>query len=132
MRVLAMALAGLLAGCAGAHPAEDAARQRIHRQPDIHVYLRPGAGSAAVAAVRGSLRSIDHVIGVVYVSPEDAVKTLSKADQEELKTMPMNPLPPMFNVFVDDPLAVAEVARVALLIPQVAHCGSEPCVSYRS
>jgi cell division protein FtsX len=132
MRLAAVSLAVLLAGCAGSGSAEDAAQKSIHREADIHVYLPFRTGPAAVASARGSLRSIDHVIGVVYVSPEDALKTLSKADQERAKSLPMNPLPPSFNVFVDDSSAVAEVARVAALIPLVAHCGSEPCVTYRS
>ena len=130
MRLLAASLVALLVGCSGSHPAEDAARKSVHRRADIHVYVRLRAGAATVSAVRRRLESIDHVVGVVYVSPDQAAKTLSKADQEQLKSLPFNPLPPSFNVFVDDPSAVVGVARVAQRIPQVAHCGSVPCVTY--
>ncbi|MGZ4431342.1 MAG: cell division protein FtsX [Gaiellales bacterium] len=78
--------------------------------------------------IRNTLLQIPHVKSVTYVSPEDALKKLSKQQQEEARALGYNPLPPAFYIKLTDPGQATGVGGQAGKIPEVKNCGSNPCV----
>jgi len=80
--------------------------------------------------VRNELAAIPNVKSIRYVSPEDAIKQLSKSEQENIGVLGFNPLPPAFYLKLDDPDQVDGVKAAALQIPEVRNCGDQNCVSY--
>jgi cell division protein FtsX len=124
-----VAMLVLLAGCSGSHRAVSTT-QPLSSAQMVKVYIGAGSRPADVRAVRSQLEAISHVQRVVYVSPADWAKAnLTKQQQEEF-IGPSNPYPPSFHLYLDDFSAVKQVARAANRIPQVANCGSVPCVTY--
>jgi cell division protein FtsX len=124
-----IALLVLLAGCSESHGSVSTT-QPLRTTQLVKVYIAAGSGPADVRAVRSQLEGIRHVQRVVYVSPADWAKAnLTKQQQEEF-IGPSNPYPPSFHLYLDDFSAVKQVATAALRIPQVANCGSVPCVTY--
>ena len=129
MRWSLVALLALLAGCSGSHRAVSTT-QPLRATQMVKVYIGVGSRPADVRAVRAQLEAVPHVERVVYVSPADWAKAnLTKQQQEEF-IGPSNPYPPSFHLYLDDFSTVKQVVRAANRIPQVANCGSVPCVTY--
>lgn len=106
----------------------------VQNQVTVKMYLPADYGTAAFAGKRGlvfnEVRRLPYVKGVEYVSPEDAVKKLSKQEQQALQSLPNNPLPPAFYVKLTDANKASVTAAAAQKIPAIHSCGSAPCVTY--
>ena len=83
--------------------------------------------------MRNELAAIPNVKSIEYVSPDDAIKQLSKEEQANIAVLGYNPLPPAFYMKLADPDQVDEAKAAALQIPEVRNCGDknpESCVTY--
>ncbi|HVG89231.1 MAG: cell division protein FtsX [Gaiellales bacterium] len=88
---------------------------------------------ATLSRVRNELAAIPNVKSIEYVSPDDAIKQLSKEEQANIAVLGYNPLPPAFYMKLADPNQVDEAKAAALQIPEVRNCGDknpESCVTY--
>ena len=79
----------------------------VRDQIGLNVFLINEASPAEVAKVREQILGIDHVTGAEFVSKKEAVKILEGRVEGDLERsigeLQSNPLPPSFNVALDDP-----------------------------
>jgi cell division transport system permease protein len=107
----------------------------VQNQVTVKMYMPNEYATAAFTAKRGEIfnevRQLPYVKSVSYVSPADAVKRLSKPEQDALKTIPYNPLPPAFYVKLTDANKAAATAAAAEKIAVIHNCQSPGgCVTY--
>jgi cell division transport system permease protein len=98
----------------------------------VKVYMKMGTESdtATLNRIHNQLAEMPYVKSVTYVSPEDAIHTLTKDAQKDAQVLPNNPLPPAFYVKLTDPSKAGAVSASAGQIDGVKDCGSPPCVTY--
>ena len=104
----------------------------VRNEVTVKLYL-PGDYSANVTKrglVADQVRNLPNVKSYRYVSPDQAVKMLSKSAQDAIKALPSNPLPPAFYVKLTDANKASETAAAAQKIPAIHNCNSPPCVTY--
>jgi cell division transport system permease protein len=104
----------------------------VRNQVTVKLYL-PGVyatDSVKRGVVANQVQALPNVKSFSYVSPDDAVKQLSKSEQQAIQTLPSNPLPPAFYVKLVDANRAAATAAAAQKITAVRDCGSPPCVTY--
>ncbi len=77
----------------------------VRNQLELKVFLFDDATNGEIANLQDKVAAIPHVAGVEYVSPAQALKILEDRleDKSLLDQLNSNPLPPAFNVKVDDP-----------------------------
>jgi cell division transport system permease protein len=79
----------------------------VRDQIGINVFLHSDASEAQIDKVRAQILAIDHVTGAEFVSKKEAVKILEGRVEGDLKEslgeLRSNPLPPSFDVSLDDP-----------------------------
>ena len=81
--------------------------------------------------MHNELAALQYVKTVTYVSPEDAIKQISKAGAARTcRSLPTNPLPPAFYLKLTDPGKASQVSDAAGQVPEIQNCGSAPCVTY--
>jgi cell division transport system permease protein len=107
----------------------------VQNQVTVKMYMPVAYGDKAYAVKRGQVfnqvRQLPYVKSVQYVSPDDAVKKLSKAEQQALKSLPQNPLPPAFYVKLTDASKASVTAAAAQKISVIHNCQSPGgCVTY--
>ncbi len=104
----------------------------VRNDVTVKAYMKMGTESdhATLDNVHNQLAAIQYVKTVTYVSPADAIQKISAADQEAIKSLPTNPLPPAFYLKLTDPGKASEVSDAAGQIPEIRECGSAPCVTY--
>jgi cell division transport system permease protein len=79
----------------------------VRDQIGINVFLHSDASEAQIDKVRAQILAIDHVTGAEFISKQEAVKILEGRVEGDLKEslgeLRSNPLPPSFDVSLDDP-----------------------------
>jgi len=77
----------------------------VRSQLELKVFLFDDATNQEVTGLEDKISAIPHVEGVEYVSPAEALKILEDRLQDKslLDQLNSNPLPPAFNIKVDDP-----------------------------
>jgi cell division transport system permease protein len=83
--------------------------------------------------VRNELAGIPYVKSITYVSPDDALKQISKTERDTIGVLGYNPLPPAFYLKLSNPDKVDAVRTAAMGIPEVKNCGDKDpqnCVVY--
>jgi cell division transport system permease protein len=95
----------------------------VREQIDLRVYLYDDATGAQREALEKRLAGIPHVDGVTFCSKQCAVETLSSRVGGELREgineLNRNPLPPSFDLDLDDPDNL-EVVQASLTPPNAA------------
>ena len=77
----------------------------VRSQLELKVFLFDDATNGEITNLQDKIAAIPHVDGVEYVSPAQALKILEDRleDKSLLDQLNSNPLPPAFNVKVDNP-----------------------------
>lgn len=77
----------------------------VRDQLELKVFLFNDAGQSEINNLQSRIEGIQHVESVEYVSPAEALKILEGRleDKSLLDELNSNPLPPAFNVKLDDP-----------------------------
>jgi cell division transport system permease protein len=77
----------------------------VRNQLELKVFLFNDAKSDEVGALQNRIEGINHVDSVEYISPAEALTLLEDKLQDKslLDQLNSNPLPPAFNVKLDDP-----------------------------
>jgi len=79
----------------------------VRSQIGLNVFLHADASDKEVAKVEREIMAVDHVTGAEFVSKKEAVKILEGRVEGDLKQslgeLRSNPLPPSFDVSLDDP-----------------------------
>lgn len=77
----------------------------VRNQLELKVFLFNDASQGEIKGLQSRIEAIQHVDGVEYVSPAQALKILENRleDKSLLDELNSNPLPPAFNVKLDDP-----------------------------
>ena len=77
----------------------------VRDQLELKVFLFNDATEGEINSLQNRIEAIQHVDGVEYVSPAQALKILEDRleDKSLLDELNSNPLPPAFNVRLDDP-----------------------------
>ena len=77
----------------------------VRDQLELKVFLFPDTTKSDIGELQTQIEGIRHVAGVEYVSPAAALKLLEQKLQDKslLDQLNSNPLPPAFNVRLDDP-----------------------------
>jgi cell division transport system permease protein len=104
----------------------------VRNEVTVKLYL-PGELSTDVTkrgVVADQVRQLPNVKSYRYVSPDQAVKMLSKSAQAAIKALPSNPLPPAFYVKLRDANKAGVTAAAAQRIPAIHNCAAAPCVTY--
>jgi cell division transport system permease protein len=104
----------------------------VRNEVTVKLYL-PGEYSTDVTTrglVADQVRQLPNVKSYRYVSPDQAVKMLSKSAQAAIKALPSNPLPPAFYVKLSDANKAGVTAAAAQRIPAIHNCAAAPCVTY--
>jgi len=87
--------------------ASEGTAQDVREQIGLNVFLHGDVTDAQVKKLRGQITAIDHVAGAEFVSKKQAVKILEGRVEGDLKDslgeLRSNPLPPSFDVSLDDP-----------------------------
>ena len=98
----------------------------------VKVYMKMGTegDAATLNKIHNELTALPYVKSVRYVSPEDALHTLTTDAQKDASVLPTNPLPPAFYIKLTDPSRAGQVSSAAGQIDGVKNCGSPPCVTY--
>jgi cell division transport system permease protein len=104
----------------------------VRNDTTVKAYMKLGTESdhATLDKVHNDLIQIPYVKKVTYVSPQDALKTLSQDLQNDSNVLPNNPLPPAFEMKLTNPDKAQQVTDAALQIPEVRTCGQDPCATY--
>lgn len=79
--------------------------QDVRNQLELKVFLFNDATQSEINSLQKRIDGIDHVSGVEYVSPTAALKLLKDklGDKTIIDELHTNPLPPAFNVKLDNP-----------------------------
>jgi cell division transport system permease protein len=98
----------------------------------VKAYMARGTESdtSTLNRVHNDLAQIPYVKSIKYVSPDEALRSLSSADQKDAGYLEQNPLPPAFYLKLTNPDKASQVSAAAGQIPEVQSCGSDPCVTY--
>ena len=93
----------------------------VRSQLELKVFLFNDAKQGEVDSLQKRIEGIDHVASVEYISPSAALKILQEKleDKSLLDQLNSNPLPPAFNVKLDDPDNL-EAVQTALSPPDSA------------
>lgn len=77
----------------------------VRNQLELKVFLFNDVSNEEVDALQNRIEGIGHVASVEYVSPAEALKITEErlGDNSLLEELNSNPLPPAFNVKLDDP-----------------------------
>ncbi len=77
----------------------------VRNQLELKVFLFNDVEQSEINALQNRIEGIDHVASVEYVSPAEALKITEErlGDNSLLEELNSNPLPPAFNVKLDDP-----------------------------
>jgi len=77
----------------------------VRSQLELKVFLYNDVGQDEIDALGNRIESIDHVASVEYISPAEALTLLEEKLQDKslLDQLNSNPLPPAYNVKLDDP-----------------------------
>jgi cell division transport system permease protein len=77
----------------------------VRSQLELKVFLFNDAKQSEIDSLQKRIEGINHVASVDYVSPQEALKILEQKleDKSLLDQLNSNPLPPAFNVKLDDP-----------------------------
>jgi cell division transport system permease protein len=77
----------------------------VRDQLELKVFLFNDATQTEISNLQQRIGGIEHVKSVEYVSPKEALKILEERleDKSLLDELNSNPLPPAFNVKLDDP-----------------------------
>src|SRR4029077_6518068 len=77
----------------------------VRSQLELKVFLFDDATNNEISSLQDKISGIPHVENVEYISPAAALKILEDRleDKSLLDQLNTNPLPPAFNVKVDDP-----------------------------
>ena len=77
----------------------------VRSQLELKIFLFDDATNGEISNLQDKITAIPHVTNVEYVSPAKALKILEDRleDKSLLDQLNSNPLPPAFNVKVDDP-----------------------------
>jgi cell division transport system permease protein len=104
----------------------------VRNQVTVKLYLPKVYATDAVkrGAVANQVKALPNVKSYTYVSPDAAVKLLSKSEQQAVGNLPTNPLPPAFYVKLTDANKAAQTAAAAQKITPIRDCGQPPCVTY--
>jgi cell division transport system permease protein len=104
----------------------------VRNDVTVKAYMKMGTenDTATLNRIRNQLTAVPYVKSVRYVSPEDAIHTLTKDAQKDATVLPTNPLPPAFYIKLTDPSKAGDVSASAGQIDGVKNCGSPPCVTY--
>ena len=114
--LLALGLALTIAGTL------DHIARYLEHQVQVSVYLRDGLTGYEIAAVRDRLARLPGVVGLQYVSKDEALARLTTAlggrgDFHDL--LDRNPLPASFVITADRPDRLRAIAAAARRLPQV-------------
>ena len=100
--------------------ASDSTASSVRDQISLEVFLYLDATQKEIAALEKQLSEIPHVESVAYVSPAEAKKELASELEGDLAgsigELNRNPLPPSFDIELDDPDNL-EAVRSALVPP---------------
>jgi cell division transport system permease protein len=104
----------------------------VRNQVTVKLYLPKVYATDAVKRgdVANQVKALPNVKSYTYVSPDAAVKLLSKSEQQAVGNLPTNPLPPAFYVKLTDANKAAQTAAAAQKITPIRDCGQPPCVTY--
>jgi cell division transport system permease protein len=104
----------------------------VRNQVTVKLYLSHVYATDAVkrGAVANQVKALPNVKSYSYVSPDAAVKLLSPSEQNAIRQLNSNPLPPAFYVKLTDANKAAQTAAAAQNITAIRDCGSPPCVTY--
>jgi cell division transport system permease protein len=87
--------------------ASEGTAEDVREQIGLRVFLFQDATQGEIARLRREIEAIPHVTGVEFVSKKEAVKILEGRLEGDLKEsigeLRSNPLPPSFDVSLDDP-----------------------------
>jgi cell division transport system permease protein len=77
----------------------------VRSQLELKVFLFNDAKKSEIETLQNRIEGINHVASVEYVSPAEALKITEQrlGDNSLLDELNTNPLPPAFNVKLDDP-----------------------------
>ncbi len=78
----------------------------------LNVFLVEGSSEQQISTVGSKIERLEHVDAVEYVSPEEGLASLKGrlSDDDVLKELKTNPIPPAFRVDIDDPESLGEVS----------------------
>ncbi len=97
----------------------------IPTEPQISVFLTPGAAKTDVAALENRLRAVEHVRSVRFVSREAALASLKRSPgmADVISTLRENPLPDAYVVTLGEGSAAAAERLESELkgVPGIAH-----------
>jgi cell division transport system permease protein len=103
--------------------ASEQKNEDVREQIGLNVFLYPDATKHEITALQGKLEAIPHVTAADYCSRKCAIKVLEGRVEGDLKEslgeLNHNPLPPAFNLDLDDPDNLESV-RTALQPPDSA------------
>jgi len=79
--------------------------EEVRDQLELKVFLFKSSGQGEINSLQKRIEAIPHVTEVEYVSPAEALKLTEEKLQDKslLEELNSNPLPPAFNVKLDDP-----------------------------
>ncbi len=79
--------------------------EEVRDQLELKVFLFKSSGQGEINSLQKRIEAIPHVTEVEYVSPAEALKLTEEKleDKSLLDELNSNPLPPAFNVKLDDP-----------------------------
>jgi cell division transport system permease protein len=87
--------------------ASESKNTEVREQIGLRVFLHQDAPKEEIASLEEEIKGIDHVTGVEFISKKEAVKILRgrvEGDlQQSLGELRSNPLPPSFDITLDDP-----------------------------
>ncbi|MBA2522884.1 MAG: ABC transporter permease [Solirubrobacterales bacterium] len=85
--------------------ASGAKTEDVRSQLELKVFLFNDAQQGEVDSLQNRIEGIDHVASVEYISPAEALTILEGRleDKSLLDQLNSNPLPPAFNIKLDDP-----------------------------
>ena len=104
----------------------------VRNEVTVKLYLPPSFADneSQRGQVANQVKALPYVKSWEYVSPDKALKSMSKSAQQAIKILPTNPLPPAFYVKLTDANHASATATAAQKISAVHNCGSPPCVTY--
>jgi cell division transport system permease protein len=104
----------------------------VRNEVTVKLYLPPSyaKNDKAQGQVANQVKALPNVKSYEYVSPQQALKNMSKPAQQAIAILNSNPLPPAFYVKLTDADQASATAAAAQKISAVHNCGSPPCVTY--
>jgi cell division transport system permease protein len=104
----------------------------VRNQVTVKLYLEKAYATDAVKRgdVANQVKALPYVKSYSYVSPDAAVKLLSKSEQQAILQLNSNPLPPAFYVKLTDANKASQTAAAAEKITAIHDCSPKPCVTW--